>query len=350
MKKLLSILLVAVLLASMSFAAFADVVIQDMPKSNHKIKEAVYYDKNPNPNAEGEMVNYPAVWMLYDDPDNHTNSEVFVLKEAASKEEANNSDFGYEGFRINGKWYKVVGLWTVNPESDIIDKGNGEKAVFTPLYYSEADTPQAGDKVQLALYDYDSKGISNLVDVVVPEEGGESRVTAGKTTINPKALKSKIYVGGTTTIKPNVKNGSGATSFITSDKKIAVVDKNGKVTGKGAGVAIITVVNNGEKSSVKITVIKKTNTVIASAKKLTVKHNTKKVFKNAIKVKNPKGKISFKKTSGEGLIKLNSKTGTITVNKGLNKGSYKIKVKVSDKGSKTYGSASKTITIKITVK
>ncbi len=348
MKRVLSILLAVVLLASVSLTAFADVVIQDMPKSNHKIKEVTYYDKNPDPSAEGEMAEYPAVWMHYDDPDNHTNSEVFVLKEVASQEEAKNTNLGYDGFRINGKWYKVVGLWTVNPEKDIIDKGNGEKAVFTPIYYGSTDKPQPGEKVLVAIYDYESKGISNLVDVTVPEKGKETYVEV-KDNITATAVKPKIYVGESTTIE--VKNGSGTSTFTSSDKKIAVVDTKGKVTGKSAGTVIITVENSGEKDNVKITVIKKTNTVIMSVKKITIKHNRKAIIKGALKIKDAKGEITFKKKSGNKKITVNKKSGTITVKSGLKKGkTYKLKIKVTAKGNTTYKSVSKTVTVKIKVK
>ena len=119
----------------LSVLSTAAETIENMPKSAHKIHDVVYYDKNPDPSAEGEMADYPAVWMSYDDPDNHTNAEVFVLKPVDSEEEAENTYFGMNGFRIDGKWYKVAALWTVNPDADIIDKGNGKKAVFTPLYY-----------------------------------------------------------------------------------------------------------------------------------------------------------------------------------------------------------------------
>ena len=174
MKKILSIVLSLCLcfgMIPMILSGAADVEIQDMPRSNHNITELTYYDKTPDPNAQGEMANYPAVWMHYEDPDGHTNTEVFTLKEVGSEEEAENTKFGIKGLRISGKWYKVVGLWTVNPETDIIDKGNGEKALFTPLYYSEGDKPETGDTVQLAIFDYESGGISNLVDVVIPGSG-----------------------------------------------------------------------------------------------------------------------------------------------------------------------------------
>ena len=181
-KKALALILALTMLIGMipmtALSAAAE-TIENLPKSMHKIHEAVYYDKNPDPSAEGEMANYPAVWMSYDDPENHTNTEVFVLKAVDTQEEAENKDLGMKGFKIDGKWYKVAALWTVWPEHDIIDKGNGKKAVFTPLYYTDGEKPNPGDKVNVALYDYESGkngGISNLVEMEVPEKGKETHI------------------------------------------------------------------------------------------------------------------------------------------------------------------------------
>lgn len=181
-KRILAILLALVMLIGiipMSVLSAAAETIESLPKSMHKIHEAIYYDKNPDPDAQGEMADYPAVWMSYDDPEDHTNTEVFVLKAVDNEEEAENKRLGMKGFKIDGKWYKVAALWTVYPERDIIDKGNGRKAVFTPLFYTDADKPNPGDKVNVALYDYDSGengGISNLVEVVIPEKGKTTEV------------------------------------------------------------------------------------------------------------------------------------------------------------------------------
>lgn len=182
-KRLLSLLLALIMVFATVASAVA--VSVEVPFSNHNIKEVVYYDKTPDPNVNEEMKNYPAVWMLYDDPDNHENIEVFTLKPVATEEEAENQNFGIKGFKIDGKWYKAVALWTVNPAADIIDKGNGEKAVFTPLYYTDADKPQPGDKLNVALYDYDSGAISNLVEVEIPGEGGETHVVVDDKTVAP---------------------------------------------------------------------------------------------------------------------------------------------------------------------
>ncbi|MCR5653305.1 MAG: Ig-like domain-containing protein [Ruminococcus sp.] len=198
--------------------------------------------------------------------------------------------------------------------------------------------------------------LSDPFTFTIEEEGNYPKVIEVKenkpeTTVDPKLGKSKIHVGESTKVKPNVENGSGTTDFTTGNAKVAVVDKNGKVTGKGVGTTKITVTNNGVKKSVKITVIKKTNTIIANIKKIKVSHKKKTVISKAIKIQNPKGTIVFKKKSGNKKISINKNTGKITVKKGLTKGkTYKVKVKVTDKGNKTYGGATKTITFSIKVK
>jgi hypothetical protein len=62
-----------------------------------------------------------------------------------------------------------------------------------------------------------------------------------------------------------------------------------------------------------------------------------------------KGKLSYKKTSGNKKIKVSS-TGKVKVKKGLKKGTYKIKVKISAKKTANYKAASVTKTIKVVVK
>lgn len=58
-----------------------------------------------------------------------------------------------------------------------------------------------------------------------------------------------------------------------------------------------------------------------------------------------KGNKSFKK-----YFKINKTSGTVTVKKGLKKGSYKVKVKVNASGNDNYKSAMKNVTFKINVK
>jgi len=64
---------------------------------------------------------------------------------------------------------------------------------------------------------------------------------------------------------------------------------------------------------------------------------------------NGKGKVTFKKLSGNKKIKI-SKAGKVTVKKGLKKGTYKVEVQVSIAAAGNYTAASAVRTIKIKVK
>ena len=100
---------------------------------------------------------------------------------------------------------------------------------------------------------------------------------------------------------------------------------------------------------------KKANTLSAKGKTVTLKvkslkkkNQTVKLAK-AITVKNAKGAVTFKKSSGNKKISV-AKNGKITVKKGLKKGTYKVKVKVTAAGNKEYKTAVKTVTVTIIVK
>ncbi|MCR5207849.1 MAG: hypothetical protein K6C14_05160, partial [Eubacterium sp.] len=92
----------------------------------------------------------------------------------------------------------------------------------------------------------------------------------------------------------------------------------------------------------------KGRTVKLSAKKLKKKKLTVKRSK-AIQVKNATGKLSFKKSKGNKKITV-KKNGKIVVKKGLKKGTYKIKIKVTAAGSANCKASVKTVTVKIKVK
>ncbi len=71
-------------------------------------------------------------------------------------------------------------------------------------------------------------------------------------------------------------------------------------------------------------------------------------LKKWITVSKAQGKVTYKKTGGNKKITV-SKAGKITVKKGLKKGTYKIKVKVTAAGNSSYKAKSKTVTVKIKV-
>lgn len=93
---------------------------------------------------------------------------------------------------------------------------------------------------------------------------------------------------------------------------------------------------NVKKPSVKFSNLKKKNQTIA--------------LKSWATVSKAQGKVTYNKSSGNKNISINSKTGKITVKKGLKKGSYKIKIKVTAAGNGTYKAISKTVTVTVKVK
>ena len=94
-----------------------------------------------------------------------------------------------------------------------------------------------------------------------------------------------------------------------------------------------------------------TNYFSASAKTVKAKANKKTTFaaKKAFKVSSTKGEVTYEKKSGNKKIKVAS-NGKVTVAKGLKKGkTYKVKVLVTDSGSSTFLSATKTVTLKVKI-
>lgn len=65
---------------------------------------------------------------------------------------------------------------------------------------------------------------------------------------------------------------------------------------------------------------------------------------------NSKGTLTYKKLSGSSAITVNSKTGKVTVKKGIKKGTYKTKIKVSAAAKGNYKAGTKTVTVTVRVK
>lgn len=89
-------------------------------------------------------------------------------------------------------------------------------------------------------------------------------------------------------------------------------------------------------AAVKYSKLKKKNQTLLASKVLTIK--------------NAKGSKIFRKLKGNSKITINRTTGKVTVKKGLKKGTYKIKVKVTADGNDSYEACSKTVTFTIKVK
>ena len=138
-------------------------------------------------------------------------------------------------------------------------------------------------------------------------------------------------------------------------------DKTGKVTKAATytatGVKTYTCSICGQNKNETIAKLPKvSNTASIKAKTATVKYsklrkkNQTVARKNAIVVSKAKGTVTYKKVSGNKKITINKKTGKITLKKGLKKGTYKLKVKVTASGTSKYKKTVKTVTVKIKVK
>ena len=141
-------------------------------------------------------------------------------------------------------------------------------------------------------------------------------VTKPETKVSISAGSKSIYVKKTTKVTAKVTNGSGKTTFSSSNKKVATVDSKGKVTAKKKGTVKITAKNNGKSASVTITVKN------PKLNKTKVKIKAKKSFK--LKVTGGTGKVTYK-SSKKKVATVNNK-GKIT---GKKKGTATITVKVS---------------------
>lgn len=97
----------------------------------------------------------------------------------------------------------------------------------------------------------------------------------------------------------------------------------------------------------KVKVVKKKTVKFSKVKK-------KKQVVSPITVNSAQGTVTYKITGGnkksKKALKVNSKTGKITVKKKTKKGTYKVKVKVTASGNENYNAGSKTVTVKIIVK
>jgi hypothetical protein len=100
---------------------------------------------------------------------------------------------------------------------------------------------------------------------------------------------------------------------------------------------------------------KATNPLSAKGKTLTMKRSTLKKKKltfarsKAFTVTGARDTVTFAKASGNAKLVV-SKAGTVTVKKGLKKGTYYLKVKVTAAGNSSYKAASKTVTVTVRVK
>ena len=174
---------------------------------------------------------------------------------------------------------------------------------------------------------------------------------------NTKNVVSKKYGDKAFSLGAKAKT---ALTYKSSNTKIATVDRKGKVTIKAAGTVKITI--NAKATSTYKAATAKVLTIKIAKKAPTIKTKigTKNLSYNALKKKaqvftlgtsvNSKGTLTYKKLSGSSAVSVNSKTGKLTVKKGLKKGTYRVKVQIKSAAKGNYTAGSRTVTVTVRVK
>ena len=170
------------------------------------------------------------------------------------------------------------------------------------------------------------------------------------------SLSKKSFTFNGKAQKPKVTVKDGTTSLAASNYTVKFA-----AGCKNVGTYKITVTLKGNYSGTKTvsySITKKANPLKVKAKKAAVsfaklkKANQSFAITKAVTfTKKGQGTMVYAKKSGNAKIKINNKTGRITVAKGLKKGTYTVKITVMAKGNANY-KASKAIplAIKIVVK
>lgn len=209
------------------------------------------------------------------------------------------------------------------------------------------------------------------------EDFSDAEVTAAtKALTDAKAKLVKLKTQSITVSVKNTKNvvskkygdkafslGAKAKTTLTyksSNTKIATVDSKGKVTIKAAGTVKITI--NAKATSTYKAATAKVLTIKIAKKAPTIKTKigTKNLSYNTLKKRaqvftlgtsvNSKGTLTYKKLSGSSAVSVNSKTGKLTVKKGLKKGTYRVKVQIKSAAKGNYTAGSRTVTVTVRVK
>ena len=234
--------------------------------------------------------------------------------------------------------------------------------VFVPVM--DALTPGSGDKNVYLKLDY-----STLTKTTADDKDFAEQETLSQPTPTPAEKKSQTVKAAHTSYSKKYGDkafslGAKASTALTykvdtKGSKVVSVDKNGKVTIKGVGTAKITVTakeTDKYKKATKTITVK----VAKAAPTIKTKISAKTLKYTSVKKSNQsftlgatvdsKGTLTYKKTSGNSAISINSKTGKVSVKKGLKKGTYKVKIQIKAAAKGNYNSAGKTVTVTVKVK
>ena len=257
---------------------------------------------------------------------------------------------------------------TITGVSSSYSKKVGEK--FTLAAKANTSLSFKSDKTSVATVD--SKGVVTLkgvgtakITITAKAENGYQEATK---TVTIKVSKGTQTISGVKT-SYTVALGSkafslgakapGKLTYKSSNTKVAVVDRNGKVTVKAVGNAKITISAasssnyNAASKTVTIKVTKPAPTIKVKTTSATVKYANLKKKAQTVALGasvNSKGTLTYQKVSGSSAITVNKKTGVLSVGKGTKKGTYKVKVRVKAAAKGKYNAGTKDVTVTIKVK
>ncbi len=175
-------------------------------------------------------------------------------------------------------------------------------------------------------------------------------ISIDETDISP--LQNEIYSGKACTPVPEIIYDD---ELLKAGTDFTVEYKN----NVNAGTASVTITGQGDykgTATFSFTIEKAPQPMTLKAKSVAVRYSrllskdqTLKISK-AVTRKKSKGDVSYKKLKGNKKLLVDKATGKITVKKGLKKGVYSLKIKITAAGGRNYKKGSGTVTVKITVK
>lgn len=238
--------------------------------------------------------------------------------------------------------------------------GTAEEASASVIVYDDAAETSANmtDQGSAKLAESPETGA-----VVVEEDGEKASLDEYETPMidgikdirecKVSGLKNMTYTGKAVTQKITVKDGDKVLKK-GKDYSVAYTDN------KNAGEATVIIIGKGEYGPdirMNFTISKAKNPLTVKGKTAKVKYSKLKKASQKLSVskvlsfkKKGKGEKVYTKLKGNKKIIINQNTGKVTLKKGLKKGTYRVKVKVTAKGNNNYKSKTLTRTFRIRIK
>ena len=260
------------------------------------------------------------------------------------------------------KTYKKVSgdsKFTVNEKTGEITVGAGVKI---GTYEIKLNVSAAGDR------NHEETEATVTACINVTAQGNALKVS-GKTVALKYSTKAVTLPLANTISFTNQGQGAKSYAKVSGNGKISVNKTTGVITlgarlAKGTYKVMIGVTAAGDTThaaatvnvTVKITVAEVANTMKVSGRTVKVKAATVQKKDASVTVSNAytfkdqgQGTKTYAKSSGNAKITV-SKTGKITVKKGLKKGTYTVKIKVKAAGDKNHKALTKAVAVKVVVK